>query len=105
MIIYNTTFVMSPELEAAFLAFVRQEYIPCLLRGEVLHTPRLSRIISAEEGVDSVSIALSFDAPSEEILMGYMLSEGQEAPRKLIERFGESVVGFTTLMEQLAVDL
>lgn len=98
---YNTTFVMPPQLEAEFLAFMREVYVPGILAQGVLSRPEMRRIVSHEEGVDALSIALSFIAESHEVLSDYLQQEGHVYPEQLLRRFGEQVLGFTTLMEHI----
>lgn len=98
---YNTTFVMPPQLEAEFLTFMREVYVPGVLAQGVLSKPEMRRIVSHEEDVDALSIALSFVAESHEELSDYLHTEGHVYPERLLRHFGEQVLGFTTLMEHI----
>ncbi len=101
MIVYNTTFVMELTTSQEFIAFLRTRYIPSILETGLLHEPRLVRVLSEAGEPEAVSLALQFVANSMLELEEYMASSGAKQGQMLIERFGERVVGFTTLMEQI----
>lgn len=102
MIAYNTTFVMNPQTEGAFLDYMRQEYIPLLMQsGHNLYNFSLKRIHSAEEGSEAISFAFSFDTDDEESLMSFVSSVGETASASLARNFGENVLGFSTLMSHI----
>lgn len=101
MISYNTTFMMTPQLEEEFLSFVRQVYIPGILSQGVLRNAQLKRIHQHDNDVDALSLALSFEANSHAELLDYLQSEGNVYPEQMLAKFGERVVGFTTMMEHI----
>ena len=62
MILYNTTFVMAPLSEGAFLEFMQEVYLPALAQDDLIKegSLRLHRIRQQDEEVDSISYALHF---------------------------------------------
>lgn len=101
MIAYNTTFVVHPSCEQVFLDYLRAEYIPML--GQMPLNLSLKRVQAHEEEADSVSLALSFDTLDEESLIAFLSTTGKEAADHLTARFGESVLGFSTVMHHLSL--
>lgn len=105
MITYNTTFVVEPANELRFIAFLREEYIPGHLSHGVLSAPQLKRIHQHSPEDDTVSLALSFEAEDADKLSTYLSSErGMYAPKRLTELFGASVIGFSTILQHIAID-
>lgn len=103
MVSYNTTFMMSPLLEEEFLTFVREVYIPGILSQGILHNPQLRRIYQHDSDSDALSLALSFDANNYDELLHYLQSIGHLYPEQMLSKFGDSVVGFSTIMEHLVL--
>lgn len=101
MITYNTTFMMHPTTEGEFIAFMREVYVPGILAEGVLRSPRLKRIEQHNEDDDALSFALSFEVETAEQLSQYLSTSAHRMPTLLVERFGERVVGFTTLMHEV----
>lgn len=103
MITYNTTFMMHPTTEGEFITFMREVYVPGILAEGVLHSPRLKRIEQHSDEDDALSFALSFEAESAEVLGEYLSTSAHRMPTLLVSQFGERVVGFTTLMHEVAL--
>ena len=83
MIIFNTTYHVDDELEASFIAWLKENYIPMALRREELSEPQLCRVMTTGEE-DGSSLSLQFHVQDTEAL---------------VSRFGDRVVGFNTLLE------
>lgn len=99
-VVYNTTFVLQEHTRDQFLSFLKETYIPGLLEQGILSSPRLMRILSEGAERGTLSYALQFVASSHSALIAYLESyEAGVYPTLLVRQFGETVVGFSTLME------
>ena len=94
MIIFNTTYHVDDELEASFIAWLKENYIPMALRSE----PQLCRVMTTGEE-DGSSLSLQFHVQDTEALSLWYKEMGVELTEALVSRFGDRVVGFNTLLE------
>lgn len=99
MIIFNTTYCMETATHELCVSWLREKYIPSALESGDLHTPRLSKIYSQE--ADGINYSLQFNVESVEILQTWYEKVGDNLQQDLSALFGESVLGFTTLMEEV----
>ncbi|MDO4511954.1 MAG: DUF4286 family protein [Bacteroidales bacterium] len=100
MIIYNTTFHVSDEVERMFLDFIRIQYVPRATADGTMTNPILSRVMgSAHDG--GTSYALQMQAPTVKALQQWCLSTGKDLSARVTTHFGSSVVGFNTMMDVL----
>ncbi len=96
MIIVNTTFYVDCSIETEFLNWVRAVYVP----QATLSQPSVARILGAvEEGM--VAVAVRMHAPSVEAAMAWDNGEGALLRGVLAEKYGQKVLHFTTLMENI----
>lgn len=98
MIIVNTTFYVSAAIETAFLAWLKDSY----LADTTLTSPSVARILGAtEEGVSAFAVKLN--APT--MLEADAWIEGESALllNALALKYGEQVLHFTTMMEEMAL--
>lgn len=98
MILYNTTFVLAPQTQQAFLAFMREVYLPALHADSLVQHPRLHRIVPHEEHPEALSYALHFYAEGEVHLQDILSNTGLRLADLLTKQFGEAVLGFSTIM-------
>ena len=98
MIIFNTTYHVDDELEASFIAWLKENYIPMALRREELSEPQLCRVMTTGEE-DGSSLSLQVHVQDTEALSLWYKEMGVELTEALVSRFGDRVVGFNTLLE------
>lgn len=100
MIVYNTTFHIEKEIEEVCLAYLKEKYIPEASASGFLHTPRLMRVMNTAEE-EGVSYSLQFHVKNIETLSYWLEREGREMQQLLANRFGQKLVGFATLLEEM----
>jgi hypothetical protein len=98
--IYNTTFHIERAIWDESLAFLRQEYIPKAMADGKLQKPMLSRVMRTDEN-EGISVALQFHVADEETLSAWFDETGHELHHQLLRRFGNAMMGFSTLLEEL----
>ncbi|HPW90116.1 MAG TPA: DUF4286 family protein [Paludibacteraceae bacterium] len=97
MILYNTTFGVENSAIADWLAFMKMEFMPTMAKE--LHHVKLCKImIEHPEGL--TSFALHGSSDSHEQLKAWQTTE-QLFLRQLRTQFGERVLWFSTLMEEV----
>ncbi len=100
MIIYNTTFHVSDEVERTFLDYIRLQYVPMAIADGTMNNPVLTRVMgSTHDG--GTSYALQLQAESVKALQKWCLGTGKTLSARISTHFGNSVVGFTTMMDVL----
>ena len=98
MIIYNTTFHVSDEVEKMFLDFIQIHNLPNATADGTMKCPILSRGLgSAHDG--GTSYALQMQADSVKELQRWCLSTGKILSERISTYFGSNVVGFNTMMD------
>ena len=98
MIIYNTTFHIEESILDAFIEYVQQQLIPQATKSGLLTSPRFSRIFG-EHKEEGFSYALEFTTKSIETLEQWNKTESTAITTPLIEKFGDKVAGFSTVMQ------
>lgn len=102
MIVYNTTFQVDELLADKFVAYLREVYIPISVKSGVLQKPALRRLIHEE--LEGASFALQFHVDDREALELWKQRDGKLLQRRLVNVFGNQFVGFSTLLEEIALD-
>ncbi|MDD2798588.1 MAG: DUF4286 family protein [Bacteroidales bacterium] len=102
MIIFNTTYCLDTTIHDECLVWLKESYIPVAVHSGEVNKPTLARIYSHEEGVGE-NYSLQFKVKSIEILEHWYESTGNPLHQALNEKFGEKVLTFTTLMEEVTL--
>lgn len=101
MLIYNTTFYIEKEAVAEGLEYLKKQYIPAATAGGLVTEPRMSRVLASAAPGEGESISVQFRVADTDILNRWMAQYGQPLQRSLAERFGEKMVGFSTVLEEI----
>ena len=102
MLIFNTTFHVDEKISDDYLNFFTEKYIPTCAASGFLFEPRFAKITShSEQG--SVCYSLQFYAKNEDSINYWLTNGGKQLEGELVEKFGQRVVGFITLMEEVAL--
>ena len=98
MLIFNTTYAVSAEDQACFLAWTREQMIPSIHADGALREGRLARILNHDDA-DGYSFSVQFMVDNSEVLHKWYLRQGKDLQAQMNRIFAQRVVGFTTLME------
>lgn len=102
MIIFNTTFHVGDDVHDDCLLFFRNTYIPQAVSSGFLFDPRLA-LIHAQHEENGVSYSLQFKVKNVETLNHWLASDGQTLQTTLTSLFGNKVLGFITLLEEVSL--
>lgn len=102
MIIYNITLNIEHEVLERCLDYLQKEFIPQSLSSGHLDTPRLRRILY-DHTEDAASYALQFHVKDIGDLEEWLQKDGRDLQGRLMMEFGPSIIGFTTLLEDIAL--
>lgn len=100
MIVYNTTFHIEKEIKEECLTYLKATYIPQVLTSGFLHSPRLMRVMTAAED-EGESYSVQFHVKNVDTLYYWLDQEGRKMQQMLAHRFGQKLVGFATLLEEM----
>jgi len=101
MVVFNTTFSIDKDIHQEFMDFLLESFIPLAMESGILTLPRLSKIVSHGED-EGVSLALEFQAEDFDALEDWQNNESADVFSRLIDAFGDKVVGFSTFMEVIS---
>ena len=98
MLIYNTTDHIEGGEDKNFLIWLQEHYLPEVEKNGILHTPRISRILShIAEG--SICLSVQFEVEDSAKLHRWHQEQGVKLNEELLDVFKNKVIGFPTLME------
>ena len=98
MIIFNTTYLVHPQLEQKFLTWMKQTYIPQVKEVGLLQNPRLFKVLTDEK--EGISFSLQWEAETV-ACMGQFGKNHQSQLEALVSKtFGESVLFFSTHLKE-----
>ncbi len=98
MLVFNTTYTLSPVVERDFLKWMSEVCLPTLAEDEEARNPRFFRIVA--QGADERSFSLQVELADRAALARYQSGGYAELKQLLIERFGCGVLPFSTLLEE-----
>lgn len=100
MIIFNTTYCIDSAIHDECLGWFINNYIPVAILSGQVKSPTLARIYSQNED-EGENYSLQFKVESVEELQMWYKTTGDKLQTVLNEKFGEQVLSFTTLMEEV----
>lgn len=98
MLIFNTTYHVEEDQEKYFLIWLQEYYLPEIEKGGILHTPRITKILSHHEKGNSC-FSVQFEVENSTLLHHWHLEQGVRLANEMQNIFKEKVIGFPTLME------
>lgn len=101
MIIYNVTCNIPESIEADWVHWMKHEHIPEVIASEKFTGFKMLKLLTAVEGNDGVNYAIQYYCHSIEDYNDYAENFGPELRRKTYERYGEQVLAFRTLLEEV----
>jgi Domain of unknown function (DUF4286) len=98
MIIYNVTTQVNWNIHEDWLAWMKQEHIPEVLATGLFTHHRLLRLIDVDE-TEGPTYAVQYFTSAKEKYDHYMASHARELREKVLQKWGEQVFAFRSLME------
>jgi len=101
MIVFNTTFHIEDSVVQEAQAYLANEYIPQAMASGFLMHPKFRKVIKFEEGQKGENFCVQFHVKNIETLNLWSSQKGKQVNEALMHRFGQKVVGFSTLLDEL----
>lgn len=102
MLIFNTTYQISPGYYDEWVKWIKTEHIPYMLQSGKFTTPQLVKVMLHDETGGS-SYSLQFKIGTLDELLMWQNEHGQAFESNCIKKFGTEVLFFSTVLE--VVDL
>lgn len=102
MIIYNTTYHVDDMVYEKYIDYIKNTYIIKALSGGFLLDPRFARIHPQHEE-NGKSYSLQFKVKNIDALNYWFSKEGQQLQEELTNIFGDKVLGFATILEEIEI--
>ena len=103
MVVCGATLRIHQEIFAECLAFLKSRYIPQAAASGLLHDPYLRRILNSENE-EGESYSVQFHTQDTTSLNQWLQQEGRALQQELVDRYQEKLVGFSTLLEEIALN-
>jgi hypothetical protein len=98
MIIYNVTVKVTPAIEEAWVAWMREEHMLDLMNTGLFLKTQLCQLLDVEDEEGATYVAQYF-CESRAEYEAYIQTYAQEMREKGLSRFGDQFIAFRTLME------
>lgn len=102
MIIYNVTVSVDYTILDEWLDWMKSVHIPEVLNTGKFIECRMSKILAEEEGGSAYS--MQYLTEDMETLKKYQKEDAPELQRKLIEKYGNKVLAFRTLLDVVYIE-
>ena len=99
MIIYNVTCNVENEILEEWLQWMLETHIPDVMQTGFFLEANINKVISSND--DGTTYAISYSCENMKNLHEYQLKFSSELQRKHINRYGEKVVSFRTILESI----
>jgi hypothetical protein len=99
MIVFNTTYLVAFEVHDTWLQWISSRHIPAMLETSFFKDPRLFKVLVDEE--HGVTYSLQFSSPDMASIQSWQEKHKDEMESGLRKTFGESVMFFSTLLEEI----
>jgi hypothetical protein len=98
MIIFNTTYLVSPAKITDWQIWVKQQHIPRMLSTGYFSLPQVSKVIT-EDTEEGTSFAVQFVTDSLDTMADWNEENGLSFQQELSQLFGTEVLFFSTFLE------
>ncbi len=98
MIVYNVTLRVDEEVHDDWTKWMRAIHIPDVMKTGLFESYRMSRLLTAEEG-DAPTYSIQYTLLDMNRLTTYQNQFATNLQRDHLERYGDRVLAFRTLMQ------
>lgn len=101
MILYNVTVTIDPQVEQEWIAWMKEVYIPEVMKTECFEEHKFLRLKTERPDIDGNTYAIQYFASDEDQIKFYMENYAMKLGRFHAEHFGTSAASFSTLLEEV----
>jgi hypothetical protein len=101
MFILNITYNLEPPIEQEWLHDMTMEHIPDVLNTNKFMNHRVLRLVNEHPDANGNTYAIQFMATKIADIQAYLAHEGAILENKVLAKYGESIVSFSTVLEEI----
>tara|TARA_B100000963_G_C22430549_1_gene581939 strand:+ start:467 stop:772 length:306 start_codon:yes stop_codon:yes gene_type:complete len=101
MLIYNITFNVETQIESEWLEWMKKVCIVEILKTKYFSEHRIFRLFNEHPDTSGTTYAVQFTAMNITDVQKYLTNQGAVLQNKLIAKFGQKVLLFMTLLEEV----
>ena len=101
MLIYNITYNVETLIEAEWLEWMKKVHIEEILKTNYFSDHRILRLINEHPDTSATTYAVQLTAMNISNVEGYLANQGAILQKKLIAKFGQKVLLFMTILEEV----
>lgn len=101
MIVYNVTCNVEKEIAPEWLQWMKNEHIPEVLQTGCFVNCEILRVLNNTEGDEGINYCMQYSAISLGEYERYRNDFAPALQKKTIERYGEKVLAFRTILEKV----
>ena len=98
MILFNTTYLVSPEVEKRFLYWLSSVYAPKIKETGIVSNIRLFKVLTDEK--DGISYSFQIESESVTLMNEFKKKYLSQLELEVSQTFGERVLFFSTYLKQ-----
>ncbi|MBS1506771.1 MAG: DUF4286 family protein [Bacteroidetes bacterium] len=99
MLLYNVTVGVDKEIEAEWLTWVKQYYLPAVMQTQAFHEFKIYKVLTHEDE-GSVSYSIQYFSDSIEKIVHFLNNDGKKLVEEHRARFKDRHVVFNTLLQE-----
>jgi len=100
MIIYNVTIKVTPDIAGEYLQWLQEEHLQEMMQTGLFSSYRLCRLLEPEDP-EGATYVVQYHCDSIENYKSYVDEHSQRMRQKGLDKFGNKMVAFRTIMELL----
>lgn len=100
MIIYNVTIKVTPDITGEYLQWLQEEHLPEMMQTGLFSSYRLCRLLESEDP-EGATYVVQYHCDSMENYQSYVDEYSLRMRQKGLDKFGNKMVAFRTIMELL----
>lgn len=101
MIIYNVTCNIPVEIETEWVEWMKKEHIPEVMATQKFVAYKMLKLMTSVEGNEGVNYAIQYSCNSIDDYNAYAEHHGPGLKAKTAAKYGDSVLAFRTLLEEV----
>ena len=101
MVLYNVTVGIDPDVEFEWLNWMKKVHIPAVMNTDMFVDHKIFKVLSQEEGEETVSYSVQYFAEDVEFVMKYLNEFAPPLVEEHRKRYQNRHVAFRTLLQQV----
>ena len=99
MIVYNVTCNVTKDVAEEWLSWMQEVHIPDVMETGLFTKYRLVKVMHNQPGDEGFNYSIQYHTENEHKLNEYQTVHGPGLKQKTLEKYGEKVLAFRTLLE------